>query len=268
MADSNYNTVDPATGSKTYNGPSVLTKGNHNNMPSRTDAYLPTDERGHIQASSLGGSNKADNIAPQAKDLNHGDYYNMEGAERDALRSGSTIASEKTAFSSNQPGNRPDAFLVNDTITFESGQTQEVHLSFANMQNSEQEAINEEINVQTSDMLDELPNSGDAFRDSMTAEEYADLMEKTEADLPNIADYYAEWDYEDTPGSTAETGEAAADWDGGVSGASVGEGTGEGVSAGDPGSDPGGANPDGSDSGGADPDGSDGGAGASSDDED
>ena len=96
----------------------------------------------------------------------------------------------------------------------------------------------------------------------MTAEEYADLMEKTDAELPSISDHFGEWDYEDTPGSTAETGEAAADWDGGVSGASVGEGTGEGVSAGDPGRDPGGANPDGGDSCGADPGGSDGGAGA------
>ena len=67
MADSNFNTVDPATGSKTYNGPSVLTKGNHNNMPSRTDAYLPTDERGHIQASSLGAATRRITSRPRPR---------------------------------------------------------------------------------------------------------------------------------------------------------------------------------------------------------
>lgn len=249
MKENSYNTFDPATGTKTFDGPSELTKGNHNNMPSRDDSYLPTDERGHIQASSLGGSNKPDNIAPQAKDLNHGAYYNMEAAERNALRDGSTIDSEKTAFSSNQPGNRPDAFIVNDSITFSDGQSQDVHLSFSNMQNSEQTAINDEATAQASDMMDAFENPGDSLRESMSAEEYADLMEETDAALPNIADYYAEWDYEGPADMNAETGEAAADWDGGISAEA-------------PGSDIDGADPGGTD--GADPSGGD---GASADDD-
>lgn len=251
MKENSYNTIDPETGTKAYNGPSTLTKGNHDHMPARDGSYLPTDERGHIQASSLGGSNKPDNIAPQAKDLNHGSWYNMEAAERDALspHNGCTIESEKTAFASNQPGNRPDAFTVNDSVTFPDGQNQTVNLSFANMQNNEQAAINEEVNTQASDMLDEFPNPGDSLRDSMSPEEYAELMEETDAALPNIVDYYAEWDYQGVPNSTAETGEATADWDGGVSAA---------PDAGDAGAD----------TDGAAPGGSDGGAGASADDED
>lgn len=257
MADNNHNFVDPATGTKAYNGPSTLTKGNHDHMPARDGSYLTTDERGHIQASSLGGSNKPENIAPQAKDLNHGSWYNMEAAERDALRNGSTIDSEKTAFSSNQPGSRADAFTVNDTITFLDGQTQTVNLSFANMQNSEQAAINEEVNTQASDMLDEFPNPGDGLRDSMSPEEYSALMEQTDAALPNIADHFGEWDYQGAPGSTAETGEPTADWDGGVSVAPDSADV-DTVSADDPGAD----------TDGADPSGSDDGAGASADNED
>ena len=257
MKENSYNTIDPETGTKAYNGPSELTKGNHDHMPARDGSYLPTDERGHIQASSLGGSNNPDNITPQAKDLNHGAYYSMEAAERDALRNGSTIDSEKIAFSSNQPGNRSDAFMVNDTITFADGQTQEVHLSFSNMQNSEQAAINEEATAQTSDMMDAFPNPGDGLRDSMSPEEYSALMEQTDAALPNIADHFVEWDYQGAPGSTAETGEPTADWDGGLSVTSDAGDVGT-VSADDPG-----AATDG-----ADLCGSDDGAGASADDED
>lgn len=69
-----YNTVDLDTGTKDYVGPSELTKGNHDGMPPRDSSYLSTDERGHIQASSLSGDNSKLNIAPQAKDLNHGAY--------------------------------------------------------------------------------------------------------------------------------------------------------------------------------------------------
>ena len=257
MADNSYNTVDSVTGTQTFDGPSEITKGNHNNMPARTSAYLPTDERGHIQASSLGGSNSRDNIAPQARDLNHGSWYNMENAERGALRSGSTIDTEKTAFVSNQPGGRPDAFMANTSISFPSGQTQEIHLSFSNMQNNEQLAINEEVMAQASDMMNASPNPGDGLRDSMSPEEYADLMEETDAALPNIADYYAEWDYQGVPSSAVETGEPTADWDGGVS-ATPNAGDVGAVSADDPGID----------TAGADLSGSDDGAGASADDED
>lgn len=257
MADDNYYFVDPATGTKAYYGPSELTKGNHNNLPATDGSYLPTDERGHIQASSLGGSNKPENIAPQARDLNHGSWYNAEGAERDSLRSGNTIDSEKIAFSSNQPENRPDAFLLNDSIHFSDGQTQEVHLSFSNMQNSEQAEINEEAATQASDMMDAFHNPGDGLRDSMSPQEYAELMEQTDAALPSIGDHFAEWDYEGPAGMTAETGEAAADWDGGSAVASVD------VGAGDPSADISGVDADG-----ADCDGSDGGASSSASDED
>ena len=49
-----HNDVDPKTGTVTYRGSCEITKGDHSSMPRRTDAYLETDERGHLQASSLG----------------------------------------------------------------------------------------------------------------------------------------------------------------------------------------------------------------------
>lgn len=78
---SGYNRID-SNGTITYTGSSEITKGNRNNMPQRTEAYLPTDERGHIQASSLGESNKMENVVAQSAELNHGVYYSMEKGER------------------------------------------------------------------------------------------------------------------------------------------------------------------------------------------
>jgi len=212
MSNNNSNYVNPKTGTTVYDGPSELTKGNHYGMPPRTDAYLSTDDRGHVQGSAVGGSNNPDNIVPQASDLNRagGAYYAMEQGEREALRNGSSIHSEKIAYVSNQPGGRPDAFMVNDTIQTSDGQTQSVHLSFSNLTNAEQEAMNAETAAQASDMLDSQPNPGDGLRASMSAEEYAALMEETDAALPNVADHYAVWDYEGPANTGVESTEVVA----------------------------------------------------------
>lgn len=199
------NIVD-SNGTITYVGASEITKGNHNNMPSRTDAYLETDERGHIQASSLGGSNKSDNVVPQSADLNHGAYYSMEHGERSALNNGAEIQSEKTAYVSNQPGGRPDAFIVNDTVSYADGQTQNVHLSFSNLTSEEQNEMNMEVTEKTSDMYDAFSNPGDSLREAIPADEYAQLMEETDSSLPNISDLYEEH-IEVTPT------DSVADWD-------------------------------------------------------
>lgn len=225
------NQVDSRTGTISYTGESVITKGSHAGMPPRTAAYGSTDERGHIQASSLGGSNRADNVVPQARDLNHGAYYQMEQGERAALREGASIQSEKIAYTS-QPEGRPDAFMVNDTISFPDGQTQTVHLSFANLMNAEQEAMNTEISTQAADLYDAQPNPGDALRDSMSLVEYGALMEEMDAALPSVQDHYAEWDWSGPVDADLETGAdaepsgseaAGAEADGGCDGVSVGE---------------------------------------------
>lgn len=194
-----YSSVDPRTGTVRYDGPSEVRPGNHSNMPSRTDAYLPTDERGHVQASSLGGSNERGNVVPQSADLNHGAYYSMEQGERAALKDGAVIHSEKIAFSSN-PGQRPDAFMVNDQITYADGTTQEIHLSFANLTNAEQEQMNAEA---ASLPAEYSPNPEDGLRDSLgSPEAYAELMDETDAQLPSISDEYVQADYSGPPVST------------------------------------------------------------------
>lgn len=214
------NNINCTTGTITYHGPSIITKGNHARMPSRTDAYLSTDERGHIQASCLGGSNKKDNVVPQSADLNHGSYYSMEKGERAVLNNESEIWSEKIAYVSNQPGNRPDAFIVNDKVTYADGQTQDIHLSFANMTNTEQIEINQSLDIY-SDMLD-TQNPGDSLRSSISISEYSELMEETDIALPNISQMYEEqtsinymedWNYVNSADVASEVASAEADWD-------------------------------------------------------
>lgn len=203
------NTVDE-NGTITFAGDSVLTKGNHSGMPTRTDAYLSTDERGHIQASSLGGDNSRANVVPQDKELNHGAYYHMEAEERGILSNNGNVYSEKTAFVSNQAGGRPDAFIVNDTITFEDGKTQTVHLSFQNSSSELQDSWNTAL-MDHEDMLD-APNEGDQLREMFSPEEYAEIMDSTDQYLSTIKDDFSEQIYVDYSNRTdSNKAEASAD---------------------------------------------------------
>lgn len=257
-----HNDVDPKTGTVTYRGSCEITKGDHSSMPRRTDAYLETDERGHLQASSLGGSNRPDNVVPQSADLNHGGYYQMEMGERSVLKEGGSIESEKIAYVGGQPGDRPTAFMVNDTVAYADGQTQEVHLSFANLTNAEQEAMNAESSAAFSGLSEEYPNPGDELRSSMTSEDYTALMEETDAGLPGVRDMYDEGVAAE---SSAARTEAVWDFDADayLDSADPGGDSGMGVSC----DDGGGVSADGGDSGaGASADGGDSGAGASADD--
>ena len=211
MRNPDYSTVDSKTGSVNYHGPSEIMPGNHSHMPSRTDAYLPGDERGHVQASSLGGTNDRSNIVPQNADVNHGGYYSMEQGERSAIQNGATVQSDKTAYASNQPGARPDAFMVNDTVTFFDGHTETIHHSFANESYADQEARNE----QSAALQDtfEAPNPGDSLRASMSTEEYSSLMEETDVSLLNIGDEYAPADFSGIPAAEVCDFDIATDFD-------------------------------------------------------
>lgn len=230
MRSENYSSINPQTGDVTWEGPLSIEKGDHSNMPSRSEAYLPGDERGHVNASSLGGNNTKANIVPQNADLNHGAYYSMEQGERAALQNGATIVSSKTAFVNGQPGDRPSAFIVNDNVTYANGRTESVHHSFTNVSNAEQQAWND----QSAAFLDEIgdPNPSDGLRSSMTTEEYADLMETTDAELPGIADAYVAADFSGLPatdsdvsasdGAASDTGSSAASSDAGISAGDTG----------------------------------------------
>lgn len=245
MRNPGYSSVNPNTGDVTYNGPLSLEKGDHSHMPSRTDAYLPGDERGHVNASSLGGVNSRANVVAQHSDVNHGAYLSVEKGERTALQNGATIESEKTAVVNSQVGDRPTAFTVNDSVTYPDGHTESIHHSFTNESYADQAAWN--------DMSASLPgtfdgeNPGDGLRGSMDTESYSSLMDATDAEMPGLDADYAPADFSGVPDS-AETSSVSAD-----------VGADSDVGSGDCGADTG------SDAGGTDAGGGDGGASADAD---
>lgn len=187
MRNRECSSIESITGSINYNGPSILVRADHSHMPPRTHAYLPGDERGHVQASSLGGSNSSANVVPQAADLNHGAYYAMEQGERNALKSGALVYSDKTAYVSGLAGQRPEAFIVNDAIIFPDGHTEYVHFSFSNESNAEQARW--DATVASLPGIYDAPNP-DAVRDSMSPEAHEELMAGADNVLVSIEDEY------------------------------------------------------------------------------
>ena len=250
MRNPEYSSVNPNTGDVTYNGPLSLEKGDHSHMPSRTDAYLPGDERGHVNASSLGGINSRANVVAQHSDVNHGAYLSVEKGERSALQNGATIESEKTAVVNSHPGDRPTTFTVNDSVTYPDGHTESIHHSFTNESYADQAAWND-MSASLPGTFD-APNPGDGLRGSMDGESYASLMESTDAEMPGLAEDYAPADFSGVPDST-DLASASAD-------IGVGDDTGAGDCSADSGGDGGS-----SDAGGADAGSGDGGASADAD---
>lgn len=189
MRSSTYSSIDPSNGNVIWNGPLSVEKGNHAGMPARTEAYLPCDERGHVNASSLGGKNTPSNVVAQHRDLNHGAYLSMENGERHALQNGASIDSEKIAVVDAQPGDRPTTFMVNDAVTYADGHTEPIHHSFTNESNVDQIAWNG-IASSLPGTYD-APNPGDELRESMSSVEYSELMETTDAGLSDLTGDYA-----------------------------------------------------------------------------
>lgn len=219
--ESIYSTVDPENGNIYYNGPLEITKGDHSHMPARTDAYLSDQnepksgmyDRGHITASSLSphAGNGESNIAPMHSDLNRvgGGFYAMEQGQLTALRNGHAINSSKAAIVNGQPGDKPGVFMVSDSVTYSDGHTESVHHSFANASYVEQQAWND-LSAVLPDTFND-PNPSDGLRDSMSTSEYADLMERTDAELPGIAADYAEADFSGVPGAESASEDVSAD---------------------------------------------------------
>lgn len=197
MYSNHHSFVDPNNGNVSWEGDLSIEKGDHSHMPSRTDAYLPGDERGHVNASSLGGTNTTDNIVAQHYDVNHRAYYSMEKGERTVLQNGAAIDSTKTAIVNANPGDRPEAFMVSDNVTYSDGHTESVHHSFTNASYTEQQAWNDQSAALPGNF--DAPNPGDTLSSSMSSGEYVDLMENTDAELPGIAEDYAASDFSGVP---------------------------------------------------------------------
>lgn len=211
MSTKHYSSLDPNTGNITWNGPLSIQKGNHGHMPPRTDTYLPGEyetgsyHRGHVNASSLGGTNTEDNVTPQHEDLNRagGGYYNMERGERAVLQNGGTIDSLKIAIVNGNPGDRPEVFMISDKVTYPDGHTENVHLSFTNASYEEQQAWNDQLDA-LPDFFDP-PNPGDALRNSMSSEEYAELMESTDVYFEGVYEEYLPSDFSGVPDGLSYT---------------------------------------------------------------
>ena len=225
MSSNHYSSIDPVTGNVSWNGPLSIGKGDHSHMPGRTDAYLPADQRGHVNASSLQGPNTPENVVPQNSDVNHGAYYSMEQGERSALQNGAAIDSSKTAVVNSEPGARPDLFTVTDNVTYSDGHAESIHHSFTNASYADQQAWND-MSAALPDTFD-APNPGNVLADSMSSSEYAELMENTDAELPGIAEDYAAADFSGVPG----TDSAASDADTAASGESADSSVDSGSSA-------------------------------------
>ena len=214
--------VNPYNGNVSWNGELFLQKGDHSDMTRRTDAYLPGDERGHVNASSLGG-NSVNNIVAQNAQLNHGAYYSMEQGERTALQNGAAIDSSKTAIVDSKPGNRPDVFLVTDNVTYPDGHSELLSHSFTNESIATQEAWNN-YSAALPGTFD-AQNSVDALGVPMSNAEYAELMEATDAELPGIAEDYAAADFSGVPASCAAESDAVFADDGAGSNSDCGNDT-------------------------------------------
>lgn len=144
------------------------------------------DDRGHVIAAGHGGANEPYNMTAQDRHMNRSEYKTVENSERSLAKEGYDVHTSKTAFVSD-PSGRPDAYMINDTITSPDGKTQNVHLSFQNMSQTEQEENNQFLDSQI-DLYD-APNP-DPLRDSMSKEEYTQLMEETDAALPSVKDEF------------------------------------------------------------------------------
>lgn len=139
----------------------------------------------------------------------------MERGERNALKQGAEIMSEKTAVVNGQPGDRPNTFVVNDTVTYADGQTQQIHHSFVNEAYADQQAWNDASAALPGTF--DAPNPGDDLREAVgSPEAYADLMERTDAELPGIAADYAPAEFSGVPDAEMAAEEAVQTADAGV----------------------------------------------------
>lgn len=154
--------------------------------PNGYDSHV--HDKGHLIAARQGGPAKAYNVSAQDRGLNRGAYKSVENAEVRLANKGYDVQTSKTAYVSQQ-GAKPDAYMINDTITTPEGETQHVHESFQNESAATQEAWNNESAEAFSQMADEYDNPG-SRPSGMTEAEYAELMDSTDQALDSVKDDY------------------------------------------------------------------------------
>ena len=197
VVSNNYEfNVDEVTGTTVTKGSLQNEKALRNNsLQSEAGGELreSNHQGGHLVASALNGPAIPENTFAQDAHLNQSQFKTIENAERRLLSDTENVTSiqtERTAYMSNpqtEKGAVPSTFMINDSIHYSNGTTENVHFSFSNMTVQQQEGINQEL-VEKVDI--DMENPGDTLRESMSPEEYATLMEETDAELPNIRDEF------------------------------------------------------------------------------
>lgn len=146
-----------------------------------------SDHDGHGIAARFNGPTIEENLSAMNGKLNQGSYKRMENAEAALLKTGASVQTERIAYAysskAEDGGARPEAYLVNDTVTYNNGGKQHIHLSFTNMEPKEQGEINDVVSNME---MPEILNPGDRLREQMTAVQYVELMESTKQYLPDV----------------------------------------------------------------------------------
>lgn len=106
-------------------------RNSYNQRIAGGESRQPTDQGGHIVAASHNGSSDRINITAQDAKVNTRDIRAVERDETSALRSGDTITTERIAHCYSDP-NRPDAYMINDTVVGSDGITRTASSSFTN----------------------------------------------------------------------------------------------------------------------------------------
>lgn len=205
--DNGYTFTVYDNGTKTAEG-KVPTEGVNCKGRVTPNGMKTGDQRGHLIAAQEGGPNKGYNMTAQNGNLNQGQYKTVENAEVSLAKQGYDVNTSKTAFVSNQEGGRPDAYMINDTITSPDGKTQSVNLSFQNESRAEQEAQNQMLENEV-DIDDSL--SINPLRDSMNTTEYSALIEETNSSLPSLKDSFDMQNITETSFEQASESQTVAD---------------------------------------------------------
>lgn len=185
-------TTDEVTGTTIVRGELQNKKASRDGMPKNVGGSLKEagDHRGHTVAARFDGPTIKPNISSQHRDLNLGSYKRMENAEASLQKDGARLQTERIAYSSRKAADgsvRPEAYMVNDTITYKNGETRTVHLSFANLSNKEQDEMQR--------IVDEMypPEwQHDELRGQLTQQEYNDLMREADEYVLDIKDEFTQ----------------------------------------------------------------------------
>lgn len=127
-------------------------RNSYNQKIAGGESRQPTDHGGHIVAASHNGSPDRINITAQDAKVNTRDIRTVERDETSALRSGDTITTERIAHCYSDP-NRPDAYMINDTVLGSDGKTRLVSNSVTNT----------DMSLYDGDLEQEVSSSDDSY---------------------------------------------------------------------------------------------------------